>query len=119
MVIAAAPPLLKHPIMGCLDDRGRLFIGDAAGLNLDRESLEQQLPNRVLMLEDRNGDGVHDTTSVFADKLTFPHGGCWLDGSLYVAAPPGLWKLTDTNGDGVADQRELILGGFEYHTGNG
>ena len=30
----------------------------------------------------------------------------WLDGSLYVAAPPSIWKLTDTDGDGVADQRE-------------
>ena len=27
----------------------------------------------------------------------------WLDGSLYVAAPPSIWKLTDTDGDGVAD----------------
>ena len=30
----------------------------------------------------------------------------WFDGSLYVAAPPSIWKLTDTNGDGVADQRD-------------
>ena len=119
VTVAAAPPLLRHPIMGCLDDRGRMFIGDAAGLNLDRQALEQQLPNRVLMLEDRNGDGVYDTTNVFADKLTFPAGGVWLDGSLYVAAPPGLWKMTDTNADGVADRRELVLDGFEFHTGNG
>ena len=30
----------------------------------------------------------------------------WLDGSLYVAAPPSIWKLTDTDDDGVADRRE-------------
>ena len=30
----------------------------------------------------------------------------WLDGSLYVAGAPSIWKLTDTDGDGVADQRE-------------
>ncbi len=30
----------------------------------------------------------------------------WFDGSLYVAAPPSIWKLTDTDGDGVADERE-------------
>ncbi len=30
----------------------------------------------------------------------------WFDGSLYVAAPPSIWKLTDTDGDGVADRRE-------------
>ena len=38
--------------------------------------------------------------------MMFPEGTMWLDGSLYVAAPPSIWKLTDTDGDGVADQRE-------------
>ena len=38
--------------------------------------------------------------------MMFPEGAMWLDGSLYVAAPPSIWKLTDTDGDGVADQRE-------------
>ncbi|MBI4626173.1 MAG: c-type cytochrome [Verrucomicrobia bacterium] len=119
LVVAAAPPLVNYPIMGCLDDRGRMFLGDAAGLNLDRKELEAQLPNRVLVLEDTDGDGKYDRTTVFADKMNFPHGGCWIDGSLYVADPPGIWKLTDTNGDSIADRRELIVGGFDETTGNG
>lgn len=114
LIVAAAPPLVTHPLMVCFDDRGRLFVGDSAGLNLRKKELEEQLPNRVLMLEDTNGDGVFDKSTVFADKMTFPQGAAWLDGSLYVASPPGIWKLTDTNGDGVADQREMIVGGFEY-----
>ncbi len=113
-VIAAAPPLVNHPMMGTVDDRGRLFVGDAAGLNLNRQGLEEQLPNQVVMLEDSNGDGVYDKSTVFADKMTFPQGGAWLNGSLYVASPPGIWKLTDTNGDGVADQREMIVGGYSF-----
>ena len=32
-----------------------------------------------------------------------------MDGSLYVASPPGIWKFTDTDGDGVADQRKLLV----------
>ena len=43
----------------------------------------------------------------------FPEGTLWHDGSLYVAAPPSIWKLTDTDGDGVADQREE---GFKGNT---
>ena len=116
--IAAAPPLVRHPIMAALGGRGQLFVGDAAGTNLNKAGLEQQLPNRVLLLTDPDGDGVYDRASVFADRMTFPQGGVWLDGSLYVASPPGIWKLTDTDGDGVADQREMIVGGFEF-TGNG
>lgn len=115
--LAAVSPLVTHPIMGCLDDKGRLFVGDGVGVNWNKAQLEANPPNRVLMLEDTDKDGVFDRSTVFADKMTFPQGACWLGGSLYVCSPPGLWKLTDTDGDGVADKREMIVGGFEY-TGN-
>lgn len=115
--VAAAAPLVTHPIMGCLDDKGRLFVGDAVGVNWNKAQLEANPPNRVLMLEDTDHDGRFDKSTVFADKMTFPQGACWLNGSLYVGSPPGIWKLTDTDNDGVADQREMIVGGFDY-TGN-
>ena len=115
--IAAAAPLVLHPIMGCLDDKGRLFMGDGVGVNWNKAQLEANPPNRVLMLEDTDNDGAFDKSTVFADKMTFPQGAAWLDGSLYVCSPPGLWKLTDTNNDGVADQGEMIVSGFDY-TGN-
>ena len=116
--VAAAPPLIRHPIMASLGRPGTLLVGDAAGTNLNKAGLEKQLPNRLLLLTDTNHDGRYDRVSVFADQMTFPQGGVWLDGSFYVASPPGIWKLTDTNGDDVADVREMIVGGFEY-TGNG
>ena len=50
----------------------------------------------------------------FADKMTFPQVAAWLNGSLYVMSPPGLWKLTDTTGSGVADKREMLMSGFDY-----
>ena len=115
--IAAASPLVTHPIMGCLDDKGRLFVGDGVGVNWNKAQLEANPPNRVLMLEDTDKDGTFDKSTIFADKMTFPQGAQWLDGSLYVCSPPGLWKLTDTDNDGVADKREMIVSGFEY-TGN-
>lgn len=115
--VAAAPPLVQHPIMAALGEPGVLFLGDAAGENMNKADLEKNLPNRVLQLRDTDGDGKYDKVTVFADKMTFPQGAQWLAGSLYVMSPPGLWKLTDTDGDGVADQREMLVGGFEY-TGN-
>jgi putative membrane-bound dehydrogenase-like protein len=115
--VVAAPPLVQHPIMATVDDHGRLFVGDSSGVNLKKAELEKELPHRVLMLEDTNGDGIYDKSTVFADKLTFPQGCAWLDGSLYVASPPGIWRFTDTDGDGDADKREMIVRGFDY-TGN-
>lgn len=115
--VAAASPLVTHPIMGCLDDTGRLFVCDGVGVNWNDKQLDANPPNRVLMLEDTDKDGTFDKSTIFADKMTFPQGACWLNGSLYVCSPPGLWKLTDTDNDGVADKREMIVSGFSY-TGN-
>ena len=73
------------------------------------QTLEQQLaekPHRIVRLEDTDGDGRYDRRTVFADRMMFPEGTMWLDGSLYMAAPPSIWKLTDADGDGVAERRE-------------
>ncbi len=115
--LAAAAPLVTHPTMACLDERGRLFVGDCIGVNWNKAQLEANPPNRVLMLEDKDGDGVFDRSTVFASGLTFPQGACWLDGALYVCSPPGLWRLQDRDGDGVEDHREMLVEGFDY-TGN-
>jgi len=102
----AGPPLVNRPIAADFDEQGRLYVADSSGSN---DKVDQQLadkPHRIVRLEDSDGDGRFDKSIVFADKMMFPEGAMWFDGSLYVAAPPSIWKLTDTNGDGVADQRE-------------
>ena len=102
----AGPPLVNRPIVADFDDEGRLYVADSSGSN---DKVEKQLadkPHRIVRLEDKNGDGRFDSSVVFADRMMFPEGAMWFDGSLYVAAPPSIWKLTDTDGDGVADRRE-------------
>jgi putative heme-binding domain-containing protein len=116
--LVAGPPLVRHPLMGCFDDRGRLYLAESAGLNLRPDDLESQLPNFVRRIEDTDGDGIFDKSTMFADKMTFPQGALWHNGALYVAAPPNIWRLEDTNDDGVADKREVIVDRFGYN-GNG
>ncbi|MBC7856076.1 MAG: c-type cytochrome, partial [Pirellulaceae bacterium] len=115
--VAASTPLVKHPIMAGFDDKGRLYVAENAGMNLPRVDLEKQLPNGIVRLEDTDGDGKFDKQTVFADKMTFPQGALWHDGSLYVASSGGIWKLTDHDDNGVADERQLLVSKFGY-TGN-
>ena len=103
--VAAKSPLVERPITADFDELGRLYVTDSSGSNAP---VKEQLANpthRIVRLEDTDGDGRFDKSVVFADKMMFPEGTLWHDGSLYVAAPPSIWKLTDTDGDGVADQR--------------
>ncbi len=115
--VAAAPGMVQHPTMAAFDDRGRLFVAETAGLNLRAADLLEQLPNYIRMLEDTNGDGVFDRSTIFADKMTFPMGALWHQGALYVASPPYIWRLEDTTGDGVADKRQILVEKFGF-TGN-
>src|SRR2546426_2652562 len=109
--LVAETPLVDRPISAGFDDQGRLYVTDSSGSNEKPDKQLEEKPHRVVRLEDTNGDGRFDKTTVFADKVMFPEGCLWYDGSLYVSAPPSIWKLTDTNNDGVADVR------VEWHQG--
>ena len=102
----AGPPLVNRPIVADFDDEGRLYVADSSGSNDKTDKQLEERPHRIVRLEDVDGDGRYDKSIVFADKMMFPEGTMWFDGSLYVSAPPSIWKLTDTDGDGVADKRE-------------
>ena len=114
----AAAPLVKFPMFAAFDERGRLFVAESSGLDLYAELSALTRRCRIQLLEDRDGDGVFESATVFADQLVFPMGLAWRDGKLYVADPPDLITLEDTDGDGRADRRQVLLTGFG-HTDNG
>lgn len=64
---------------------------------------------RVLILPDRDHDGVADRILSFADGLDRPHGIAFLQGSVYIAETGRVLRLTDTDGDGLADRREVVV----------
>lgn len=111
IVQAAGPPLVDRPIGADFDELGRLYVSDSSGSNDDVETQLKTRPHRIVRLEDSDGDGRFDKSVVFADKMMFPEGVLWHDGSLYVAAAPSIWKLTDTDADGTADRREEWFNG--------
>lgn len=97
--------LVERPITADFDEEGHLYVADSSGSN---DPVQQQVKNpthRIIRLADTDGDGRFDSRTVYADRMMFPEGTMWFDGSLYVAAPPSIWKLTDRDGDGVAEER--------------
>ncbi|HUQ94224.1 MAG TPA: PVC-type heme-binding CxxCH protein [Bryobacteraceae bacterium] len=108
----AGPDLVSYPMMGTFDDRGRLFICESSGNTLNNQQMAANPDYRIRLLEDRDGDGAFDHSQVFADKLTLPAGAVWYRNSLYVASPPDLLRFDDTDGDGVADKREVVVTGW-------
>lgn len=107
----AGPPLVQRPIHMCFDAEGVLYVTDSSG-NTDNAPTQLQDPqHRVLRLVDHNGDGAFDESTVFADKLPFPEGILVHDGAVYVGAPPHIWKLRDSDGDHVSDERTVWFDG--------
>ncbi|MDB4328393.1 hypothetical protein OAL62_01470 [bacterium] len=80
----------------------------------------QFLSERIHLIEDSDGDGIADKTSIYAEGFTDEIAGIAAgvlhhDGDVYTTIVPDVWKLRDTNGDGKADQRESIAYGFGAH----
>src|SRR5215212_6432770 len=103
--LAAGPPLIERPIVASFDDEGRLYVAESSGSNDPVQKQLELKPHRIARLEDTDNDGKFDKRIVFADHMMFPEGALFFDGSLYVSAPPSIWKLTDEDGDGVAEER--------------
>src|ERR1043165_1354073 len=112
--VVAAPPLVHHPMMANFDERGRLFLAESSGLNLKAADLLKDLPNKVLLLEDVDATGRFQKSRIFADRMTFPSGALWHNGSLYVTAAPHVWKMRDTKNAGVADERIELVSKFNF-----
>ena len=69
---AAGSDLVAYPMMATFDDRGRLFICESSGNTLNNAQMAANPDYKIRLLEDKNADGVFDTSKVFAEKLTLP-----------------------------------------------
>jgi len=113
-VVEEAVPagMVKYPMFATLDNSGRMFIAESSGQTTSTEDVLENPTFFIRMLEDLDSDGVYDKSVIFADSIPYTMGGTFYRGSFYAAAPPNLLRLTDTDGDGVADKREAILTGW-------
>lgn len=112
----AAEPMLTNPTNIDVDAKGRVWVCEAynyrPGINGNPTHKEG---DRIVILEDQNGDGKADVSKVFYQdpSLNAPL-GIWVQGNkVIVSQSPYVWVLTDENGDDKADKKEILFQGIE------
>ena len=104
-------PELANPVQLNFDDRGRLWVSCMP--TYPQWKPGDPKPNdRLLILEDTDGDGVADKSTTFADDLHVPTGFEFFGGGVLVTSQPHLMFLKDTDDDDVADVREVFMDGW-------
>ncbi len=103
-------PDIAAPIQMRWDSKGRLWV--ATSTTYPHVYPGNEANDKLVILEDTDGDGKADKSTLFADNLHIPLSFEFGDGGVYVSEMPHLTFIKDTDGDGKADFRRRVLSGF-------
>ena len=122
----AHEPMVRDPVAAAFDSSFRLWVVEMRGYMNDIVATDERVPNgRIVVLTDKDHDGVADDAVTFLDGLVLPRAVLPLRGGALVITPPELWWCPDADGDLRADGKVVVTGGFEAglenpeHSGNG
>ncbi len=107
-------PDMANPVQMSFDNKGRLWVATIP--TYPHYKVGDTKPNdKIIILEDTDGDGKADKQTVFADGLHLPMGFEIAPEGVYISQGTNLKILIDSNGDGRADKLEIVLSGFDDH----
>ena len=125
MQLVAAEPMVQDPVVITFDEDGRLWVVEMRGFMPDIDGAGEKEPvGRVSVLEDTDGDGVMDVSTIYIDSLILPRAIAVVPGGALIVENQSLWMTEDFNHDFKADAKTLIdpdyAGGpLVEHSGNG
>ena len=111
----ATEPMLRNPTNIDVDERGRVWVTEAYNYRPQiNGNPTTPKGDRIVILEDSNGDGRADTSKVFyqGPEINAPLGVCVLGNRVIVSQSPYVWNFYDDNGDDKADRKEILFQGI-------
>jgi putative membrane-bound dehydrogenase-like protein len=111
--LAASEPQVVDPVAMAFDERGRIFVCEMRGYPNGGVGGGTINSGKIRILEDKDGDGVYETSTLFAEGLRFPMSVLPWKKGVIVAVAPDILYLEDTNGDGKADKKTVLYTGFD------
>jgi putative membrane-bound dehydrogenase-like protein len=111
MELVASEPFVHSPVAAAFDENGNLYVAEMTDYPYKPKPGHKPL-GAVRLLRDTDGDGRFDESHVFADGLLWAAGIAPWKGGVFVASPPDIWYLKDTDGDFKADVRRKVYTGF-------
>ncbi|MEO1980318.1 MAG: PVC-type heme-binding CxxCH protein [Fuerstiella sp.] len=115
--LVVAEPTIAKPMNMAFDERGRLWVTSSEEYPIAAPA-DREGKDKIVVLEDQDGDGHRETITTFADGLNIPIGLYPYKDGVICFSIPNIWFLRDTDGDGRADKREKLYGpvGYERDT---
>lgn len=111
--LVASEPVIEDPVAIDFDADGRMYVAEMRGYMPDLDAEDERAPNgRISVLEDDDGDGVMDRSTVFLDSLVLPRAVKTVAGGVLIGVPPHLIFARDTDGDLEADESMIVNSDF-------
>lgn len=90
--LVASEPLVSAPVAMQFDDNARMWVVEMTGYMPDTIGTGEDIPNgNIVILDDKNQDGVYDDRQVVIDSLVLPRAICLIENGILVAEPTNLW----------------------------
>ncbi|WP_423146712.1 PVC-type heme-binding CxxCH protein [Rubrolithibacter danxiaensis] len=112
----ATEPMLKNPTNIDVDEKGRVWVTEAYNYRPEiNGNPTNPKGDRIIILEDANGDGKAETSKVFyqGPEINAPLGVAVLGKRVLISQSPYVWAFYDDNGDDKADRKEIIFQGIK------
>ncbi|MCJ7466351.1 MAG: c-type cytochrome [Maribacter sp.] len=113
----ASEPMVRNPTNMAIDAKGRIWVCEGTNYRLfaNPKNAYEKKGDRILILEDTDGDGQADVSKVFyqGEDINAALGIVVLGDKIIVSVSPNVFVFTDTNGDDIPDSKEILFSGID------